>query len=121
MLIDSNLIIYASKPEYSTLRTWIQDNLPKVSIITWVEVLGYHRLTEAEKTALAALFESLDILYPTPFTFKTAVQLRQQRKLSLGDSLIAATAIEHGLTLATHNTVDFVWIENLALADPLKH
>jgi tRNA(fMet)-specific endonuclease VapC len=33
------------------------------------------------------------------------------------DLWIAATAIEHGLTLVTHNTVDFEAIPNLALAD----
>ena len=48
-----------------------------------------------------------------------AVALRQQRRMSLGDSLIAATALVHGLTLVTHNTNDFRWVTNLLLHDPL--
>jgi predicted nucleic acid-binding protein len=39
--------------------------------------------------------------------------------MSLADALIAATALEHGLSLATHNIQDFTWIENLSLFDPL--
>ena len=49
-----------------------------------------------------------------------AVQLRQQRRMSLGDSLIAATALVHGEPLVTHNLSDFNWIEGLELIDPLK-
>lgn len=33
------------------------------------------------------------------------------------DLLIAATALEHGLTLATGNTADFSWIPGLAIED----
>ena len=39
-----------------------------------------------------------------------AINLRQQRRMGLGDSIIAATAITHNLTLVTHNTEDFRWI-----------
>jgi predicted nucleic acid-binding protein len=42
-----------------------------------------------------------------------AIGLRQQRKMSLGDALIAATALEHNLTLATHNEGDFSWVPGL--------
>ena len=48
-----------------------------------------------------------------------AVELRQIRKLSLGDALIAGTALAHGLTLVTRNSADFNWIKGLALLDPL--
>lgn len=51
--------------------------------------------------------------------FDQAVYFRQQRKMSLGDSLIAATALIHQITLVTHNTQDFAWIDNLSLIDPL--
>ena len=42
MLIDSNIIIYASKPEYSSLRQFIAENSPVVSAVSYVEVLGFH-------------------------------------------------------------------------------
>ena len=39
-------------------------------------------------------------------------------KISLGDSLIAATALTSDLTLATHNVSDFDWIEEFKVVDP---
>ena len=39
--------------------------------------------------------------------------------MSLGDALIAGTALNVKLKLATHNTKDFEWIEELELIDPL--
>ena len=65
-------------------------------------------------------FSRLNILYPSEEVFQQAVELRQQHAMSLGDALIAATALHHNLTLATHNTEDFEWIKSLTLVDPLE-
>jgi predicted nucleic acid-binding protein len=45
---------------------------------------------------------------------------RHYKKLKLGDAIIAATAVEHGLTLISHNTKDFVSIKGLKTVDPYK-
>jgi toxin FitB len=45
--------------------------------------------------------------------------LRQQRKMSLGDATIAATAMVHQLPIATHNVTDFQWVPNLTVIDPI--
>jgi len=50
MLLDSNVIIYAAKPEYVSLRNFIARNAPAVSAVSYVEVLGYHLLSEPERT-----------------------------------------------------------------------
>lgn len=39
---------------------------------------------------------------------------------ALGDALIAATALHHDLSLATHNAEDFNWIKSLTIVDPLE-
>jgi predicted nucleic acid-binding protein len=49
MLIDSNIIIYAAKPEHADLRRFIAEHTPAVSAVSYVEVLGYHRLTERDR------------------------------------------------------------------------
>lgn len=51
-LIDSNIIIYAARPANAVLRSWIEAESPAVSAISVVEVLGYHKLSIAEKTIL---------------------------------------------------------------------
>jgi predicted nucleic acid-binding protein len=40
--------------------------------------------------------------------------------MSLGDALVAATALVHRLPLATHNVDDFAWIDGLIVVDPLN-
>lgn len=44
-----------------------------------------------------------------------AIALRQQKKMSLGDAIIAATALFYGVPLVTRNTDDFEHIAALQL------
>jgi toxin FitB len=55
---------------------------------------------------------NLEVIYLNPGCYELAIALKQQRKMSLGDALIAAICIEHHKILATRNTADFDWIEN---------
>ena len=49
MLLDSNIIIYAAQPEHAALRQFIETHTPAVSVISYIEVLGYHKLTEDDR------------------------------------------------------------------------
>ncbi len=118
-LLDSNVLIYAIQPQHSALRAWINQNDVAISDISKVEVLGYHKLSEADKQDFALLFDLMRSLPLSTPIVQTAVQLRQQRKMSLGDALIAATALTAGFTLATRNMADFAWILGLALFNPV--
>ncbi len=121
MLLDSNLIIYAARPEHEALRDFIAREVPCVSVISKVETLGYHGLGENEKRFLQEFFDAADVLSASQSMIDAAIRLRQQRRMSLGDALIAGTALSHGLPLATHNTEDFAWIEELEVVDPLAN
>lgn len=120
MLIDSNLIIYATQPPYSQLRSWFVEYATHYSAISRLETLGYHLLGDAEKEAITAILENLDVLMIGKATLEMAIVLRQQRKMSLGDALIAATCLEHNLPLATANSKDFEWIADLVIHNPLE-
>lgn len=120
MLIDSNIIIYASKPEYADLRRFIAEYAPAVSAISYVEVLGYHKLTDSERQDLEAFFSAVLILPLSHTILDQVVRLRQQKKMTLGDSFIGATALVYNLTLVTRNTDDFDWINGLSLLNPFK-
>ena len=117
-LIDSNIIIYASKPGFDFLHPLLAEPDVAVSVITHVETLGYHPLTSDEKLYLAEFFANVERLPVSEAVVTQAVALRQTRRVKLGDSLIAATALAHGATLVTHNTDDFKWIAGLTLLDP---
>ena len=118
MLLDSNVIIYSVDPSQSALRAFIAAQSPAVSVISYVEVLGYHALAPADRTAFEQFFRSADVIPIDQAVVDQAVALRQQRRMSLGDSLIAGTAIAHRRTLVTRNTADFRWIAGLTLLDP---
>ena len=47
-LLDSNIIIYASKPGYEFLHGIVGASDVSISAVSYVEVLGYHLLTQAE-------------------------------------------------------------------------
>lgn len=51
---------------------------------------------------------------------RKAIDLRQQKKLTAGDSLIAATALISNFEVITRNSADFDWIENLKVHNPIK-
>jgi|RhiMetdeSRZDD1v2_1073273.scaffolds.fasta_scaffold64899_2 predicted nucleic acid-binding protein len=120
ILADSNLIIYAASGKYPNLIEWFAENKPIVSAVSLVEVLGYHKLNADEKEVLENLFAELSVIYPSMEIFQKAIALRQKRNVSVSDALIAATAIFHNLTVATHNISDFDWIEGLDIIDPLE-
>ena len=119
MLIDSNIIIYAAQPEHARLREFIAAQAPAVSAVSYVEVLGYHELTAPEESLLREFFAVSTMLPIDQDVLDQAVTLRRQQKMSLGDALVAATALVHRLPLATHYVNDFAWIEGLTVVDPL--
>ena len=118
MLVDSNILIYAAQPAYPHLRQFIAVHAPAVSAVSYVEVLGYHQLDGEERQYLEAFFRLARVLPLSPAVLNQAVVLRQQRKMSLGDALVAGTALVHRLTLVTRNVEDFQWIQGLSLLNP---
>lgn len=121
MLLDSNILIYAAQPQHAELREFIAEHAPAVSVITHIEVLGYHKLRDVERTRFEEFFRAAEDVFPlSDGVVDQEIKLRQQRKISLGDSIIAATSLVHDRILVTHNINDFTWIENLSLLDPLR-
>ncbi len=106
-LIDSNIVIYSYLDKYQYLRKLIIDESARVSEISRIEVLGYHKLTTDEEKYFLDIFNFVPVVIPSKEIFDKAIQLRKLHNLKLGDSLIASTAIIHDLTLYTRNVDDF--------------
>ncbi len=122
MLLDSNIIIYSTNPLYDSLQIFIAQNDCCVSLISKLEVLGFQNLQEKDKKILEDFFETAETIVPiSDEIIERAIRLRQQRRMSLGDAIIAATALEYNLTLVTANTKDFNWITSLNITNPLHH
>ena len=88
--------------------------------ISKVETQGFHKLEQADALYFNSLFAIVTLLPVTPNIVETAIRLRQQRRMTLGDSLIAATALEFELVLATRNVADFAFIPALTVYDPFQ-
>ena len=93
------------------------------SFITLAEL--YRRPEERDwglrrRAALARLLESYDMIYPAEAlcrrrAFMMAAVRRTGRPLPFADSWIAATALQLGLPLGTHNRRDFRGIDGLTV------
>lgn len=90
-----------------------------VSAISKVEVLGYPFLTDEERRCFEGFFREFVVWPISDEVIDAAIKLRQQRKMTLGDSIVAATALSQGLTLVTRNLEDFSWIHDLPLLNPV--
>jgi predicted nucleic acid-binding protein len=98
--VGYNIIIYAAQREHQFLRDFIAKHAPAVSAVSYVEVLGYHKLG-LEKKHLETFFEAATILPISDEVIIQATKLRQLRHLTLGDALIAATALVYNCKLVT--------------------
>lgn len=119
-LLDSNIVIYAGQSQFQWLRQLLQPLPCAVSVATKIEVLGYHKLTPEDQADLERFFSATEILEASIGIADRAVALRQRRKMSLGDAIIAATALHHDYRLITRNIVDFEWIPGLQVWNPFE-
>ena len=120
MLLDSNIIIYAGLAPAGPLRDLLVTAALSASAVSRIEVLGFHRLTAPDAETYRKIFQQLKVYPVDDAVIDRAVALRQQRKMSLGDSIVAATALVHGLTLVTRNVDDFRRIDGLSIHNPFS-
>ena len=118
-IIDSNILIYSYSEEYKDLRELIWSEGVFASEISRLEVLGYHGLKEQEENYLKDIFLVLKMHQIDIQVLDEAIHLRKTYKIKLGDSIVAATALIHGLELYTRNTVDFLKIPGLRVINPI--
>ncbi|WP_456366771.1 PIN domain-containing protein [Thermococcus sp.] len=66
-------------------------------------------------TKLLSHFEALPV---TPEVAMLAGEIRRDYQVPLGDAIIAATAVAHGLTVVTGNVKHFARIEGISILKP---
>lgn len=118
MLLDTNIVIYACKTGGEWLGSWT--NVPEAAIasVTRIEALGYAGISGEEDSAIRGVI-STSLNYPLDDEIiERAILLRQQKKMGLGDAIIAATALEYDLPLVTRNEDDFKHIAGLKIINP---
>jgi hypothetical protein len=102
-LLDSNTIIYLSKEIIKVDNLFEDGEEYGVSIITYMEVLGYDFESTKEKVFIEELLSYLNIFYiDEPIAMKV-VQIKRKNKIKLPDAIICATAIINNATLVTND------------------
>jgi predicted nucleic acid-binding protein len=117
-LFDSNIIIYISKRNIPFSFIDQFDDLA-VSVITFMEVLGYSFENFDEEIFVRELLSVFRIIYVDQLIADIVVQIRKKRRIKLPDAIIAATAISKNLQLVTRNVEDFENID-VKIANPFN-
>jgi predicted nucleic acid-binding protein len=106
-LLDSNIIIYLSKGTIDFDELSISYDHFFISIITYMEVLGYHFTNEVEKKLIEELLNQFEILNVDLELANNVIEIRRTTKIKLPDAIIFATADINNCDLITNNISDF--------------
>lgn len=90
-----------------------------VSDITILEVLGFSKITQEQEEYFSDVFAILNRIPISNEIITEAIKIRKNYNLSVGDSIIAATAKTYNLTLYTNNESDFSGLPALSIKNPL--
>ncbi|MFZ4599490.1 MAG: type II toxin-antitoxin system VapC family toxin [Terrimicrobiaceae bacterium] len=118
MLLDTNIVIYSCRADGGWLARWTAHAEAAIASVTRVEALGFLGITPAEESAIRGYLGRCPAYPMDEEVIERAIHLRQQKRLKLGDAIIAATALEFGLPLVTRNDVDFRDIGGLEIINP---
>jgi len=123
-LLDTNVLVFHLRGEHNVpalLDRWSQSHELYISTATWVEILaGMH---PREEEATIHLLHSLTTISVNQFIADRAGRMiythaRKGFQVTFPDALIAATALEHDLTLVTSNSKHFPMLgERLSALD----
>lgn len=120
MLLDSNIVIHASQPGGEWLAAWTEHPEAALASVTRIEALGFAGLAVDEEAAIRRLLAASLCYTLDDEVIERAIRLRQQKRMKLGDAIIAATALEYALPLVTRNEADFQHLPGLEIINPFK-
>jgi hypothetical protein len=115
VILDSNVIIFASKQTIDIEQVLNQYDNFYVSIITYMEIYGYDFEKSEEKELTDNLFKNLLIIDVSQEIAQYVLEYRKAalRKIKLPDAIILATARHLNATLLTDDWDDFIGIDPL--------
>ncbi len=122
-LIDTNILIYFIDGKFSESQKEkvisIFTKSFKISIISKIEFLGFEEYLDKSKFEIAKNFIShANVFHLDDDMADTIIEIRQRKKIKLGDAIIAATALSHDLTIVTRNQKDFEKINGISVFNP---
>lgn len=119
-LVDTNILIYLSKRKLEFGKIASPDDKLSISVITYMEVLGYRFENDSEKHTIEQLCKYFPVIDLNPEIVEKVISIRQKHKIKLPDAIILATALVGELELITANVADFINIVlDLKIRNPI--
>jgi predicted nucleic acid-binding protein len=120
MLIDTDVLVWMTRGHIGAAERLSQLLPWKLSVVTYIELAqGCRTKVELNRLKKGLSQSAAQIIPLTPAISERAMALIDGYVLShglqLGDALIAATALEHGLTLLSGNVKHFAKLPQLQL------
>ena len=120
-LLDTNILIYLSKKTIHLEDISGPQTILHLSVISYMEALGYNFSNSNEKMIIEKLCSELNIINLDNKIIAQTIKIKQNKKIKLPDAIIAATALTHNLQLITANALDFKGInQKLIVVNPLS-
>jgi len=117
MLLDTNIIIYLTKDEAGVvdqIRQWRSEGHDfSFSVLSIVELFAQPEMTPDHKETIDLMIARFEVINLTPDIAYQAGRLRREHRMGLGDSIIAATALNSGFPVVTRNINDFKKVKDL--------
>ncbi len=120
-LLDTNVWIDAISGKITSVsffKLTIQADWAGYSAITRLELFGYPDIKNEEKVKIVELLRDFIEIPVDSNIIDRAIIIRKNSRIKVPDAIIAASAIEHGCLLVTHNIEDFKNITDLNVIDP---
>ena len=120
MLIDSDVLVWLTRGHPGAAARLVREPVWHISAVTYIELAqGCRNQVELERLKQGLSARDTQIMPLNEAISERAMRLIDLHALGdglqLGDALIAATALEHGLPLLTANTKHFKSIDGLSI------
>lgn len=121
-ILDSNVIIDAVRNLIDIERSIFQFRHIYISLITYIEVLGYNFKDENEKLLTSQILGMFEIINPDVEIADLTISYRKMKKIKVPDAIILATAKKLNAILLTSNIADFKNIDaDVVIEEPVKY
>ncbi len=100
VLADTNIFINLSEGK-GDVEQHLENKDVFISIVTEIELLGWHKISENERMFFETLIEDCSSVELIPQIKDLTIRLKQQYRIKLPDAIVAATALFLDIPLLT--------------------